>query len=85
VVYAVSSSYHIESNDEVINKQEFWEEIIRILSLHKLTTNNLVAMFTMEHKQSKPTPEEGSPTTLNLNIFNMIKAMGLNIIELRSP
>jgi hypothetical protein len=40
---------------------EFWEELIRLLSLHKHTVNNLVAMVTMEHKQSKLTAEQGSP------------------------
>jgi hypothetical protein len=38
--------------------KKYWEELIRLLSLHKLTVNNLVAM---EHKQSKPTAEQGSP------------------------
>jgi hypothetical protein len=39
----------------------FWGELIHLLSLHKLTVNNLVAMVTVEHKQSKHTAEQGSP------------------------
>jgi hypothetical protein len=46
----------------VINKK-FWEELICLLSLHKLTANNLVAM---EQKQSKPTAEKGSPNNVEL-------------------
>jgi hypothetical protein len=37
--------------------KKFWEELIRLLSLHKPTVNNLGAMVTMEHKQSKPAAE----------------------------
>jgi hypothetical protein len=40
-------------------------------------------MVTMEHKQSKPTAEQGSPN--NLNNFKTIEAMGLKITETRSP
>jgi hypothetical protein len=41
--------------------KKFWEELIRLLSLHKPTVNNLVAMVTMKHTQFKPTAEQGSP------------------------
>jgi hypothetical protein len=37
--------------------KKFWQELICLLSLHKLTVNILV---TMEHKQSKFTAEQGS-------------------------
>jgi hypothetical protein len=40
--------------------KKFEEELFHVLSLHKPTENNLVAMVTMEHKQSKPTAEQGS-------------------------
>jgi hypothetical protein len=46
---------------EFENNKKLWEELIRLLSLHKPTASNLVAMVTMEHKQSKPTAEQGSP------------------------
>jgi hypothetical protein len=42
-------------------------------------------MFTMVHKQSKPTAEQGSPKNLNLNNFKIIEAMGLKIIASRPP
>jgi hypothetical protein len=53
---------------KVLNKK-FWEKLICLLSLHKLTVNNLVAMFTMEHKQSKPTAEQGSPNNFEPKYF----------------
>jgi hypothetical protein len=40
----------------LLSREKFWEE-----PLHKLTANNLFAMVTVEHKQSKPTAEQGSP------------------------
>jgi hypothetical protein len=43
------------------NDQTVWEDLRRLLSLHELTGNNLVAMVTMKHKQSKPTAEQSSP------------------------
>jgi hypothetical protein len=43
------------------NDTKFWEDLICLLSLHELTVINLVAMVTMEHKQSKPTAEQSSP------------------------
>jgi hypothetical protein len=43
------------------NNKKSWEELIRLLSLHKFAVNNLVTMLTMEHKISKPTAEQGSP------------------------
>jgi hypothetical protein len=46
--------------------------------------NNLVAMVTTEHKQSKPIVLQGSPNTFNLNNFKMIQAMGLKNIASRS-
>jgi hypothetical protein len=44
-----------------LDKKKFWQELICLLSLHKLTVNNLVTMVTMQHKQSKPTADQGSP------------------------
>jgi hypothetical protein len=67
-----------------INKK-FWEELIRLLSLHTHTVNNLVAMVTMENKQSKPHFSKAHLTTLNLNNFKMIEVMGLKITVSRSP
>jgi hypothetical protein len=49
---------------EIKKNKNFWQEIICLLSLQKLTVNNLVAMFTMEHKQSKRTAEQGSPNNV---------------------
>jgi hypothetical protein len=46
---------------EAENNKKFLEELIRLLSLHKLTVNNLVALITMEHKQSKHKAEQVSP------------------------
>jgi hypothetical protein len=43
--------------DSTLNKK-VWEELICLLPLHKPTVNNLV---TVEHKQSKPAAEQGSP------------------------
>jgi hypothetical protein len=42
-------------------------------------------MVTKEHKESKPTVWQRSPNNLNFNNFEMIEAMGLEIIALRSP
>jgi hypothetical protein len=42
----------------ILLNKKFWQELISLLSPHKLTVNNLV---TMEHKQSKPIAEQGSP------------------------
>jgi hypothetical protein len=42
-------------------------------------------MVSMEHKQSKPTAEQGSLTKLNISKFKMIEAMGLKIIASKSP
>jgi hypothetical protein len=39
----------------------------------------------MEHKQPKPTAEQGSPNKMNINKFKMIEALGLKIIASRSP
>jgi hypothetical protein len=50
-----------ESVLTVTIKEKFWEELIRLLSLHKLSVNNLFAMVPMEHKQTKHTAEQGSP------------------------
>jgi hypothetical protein len=44
---------------EHLNKN-FREELIRLLSLHKLIKNDLVAMVTMEHENPN-TAEQGSP------------------------
>jgi hypothetical protein len=46
---------------EADNSRKFWEELIRLLPLHKIILNNLVALATMEHKQSKHKAEQGSP------------------------
>jgi hypothetical protein len=56
----------LKANSE---NKKFWEEIICLLSLHKLTVNNLVAIFTMEHKQSKPTAKQGSPNKFEPHYF----------------
>jgi hypothetical protein len=44
----------------MVNKK-FWVELVLLHSLHNPIINNLVAMVTVEHKQSKPTAEQGSP------------------------
>jgi hypothetical protein len=67
-----------------ISNKKFWEVLIRLLSLHKLTVNNLIAMVTMEYNPN-PLPSKAHLTTLNLNNFKMIKAMGLKIIASRFP
>jgi hypothetical protein len=41
-------------------------------------------MITMEHNPN-PQFSKAQPTTLNLNNFKLIEAMGLKIIALRSP
>jgi hypothetical protein len=46
---------HFKKTIKYNNK--FLEEL---LSLHKLTVKNLVAMFTIEHKDSRPTAKQGS-------------------------
>jgi hypothetical protein len=47
----------------------------------------MVAMFTMEHKQSKHTAEQGSLNNSEhqYSTFKMTEAMGLKIIASRSP
>jgi hypothetical protein len=45
---------------KIRTNKKFWQELICLLSLHKLTVNNLVIMVTMKHKQSKPTAEQAS-------------------------
>jgi hypothetical protein len=42
-------------------------------------------MVTMEHKQSKPTAEQGSPNKFEPHYFKKFEAMGLKIITLRFP
>jgi hypothetical protein len=56
----------LKANSE---NKKFWEEIICLLSVHNLTVNSLVAIFTMEHKQSKPTAEQGSPNKFEPHYF----------------
>jgi hypothetical protein len=59
-----SSSHHygpmINFKNTLKYNKTFWEELICLLSLHKLTVNNTVAMFTIEHKDSRPTAKQGS-------------------------
>jgi hypothetical protein len=47
--------------------------------------NNVVAMVTMEHKESNPQSSKAHPTTLNINNFKMMKDMRLKITASRSP
>jgi hypothetical protein len=61
-----------------INKKSL-EKLVHLLSLHKLTVNNLVAMVTME-QYPNPLLSKAHQTTLNPNNFKMMEAMGLNII-----
>jgi hypothetical protein len=61
-----------------INKKSL-EELVHLLSLHKLTVNNLVAMVTME-QYPNPLLSKSHQTTLNPNNFKMIEAMGLKVI-----
>jgi hypothetical protein len=65
--------------------KKFWEELICLLSLHKLTVNILVAMCTMAINNSNPLLSKAYLTNLNLNIFKVIEAMGLKIIASRFP
>jgi hypothetical protein len=44
-------------------------DLISLLSLYKLTVNNLAAMVNMEHKHSKPTVEQGSPNNIEHQQF----------------
>jgi hypothetical protein len=67
-----------------INKN-FWQELINLLALHKPTANNLVTWVTMEHKNPNPLLRKAHLTTLNINKFKVIEAMGLKIIASRSP
>jgi hypothetical protein len=39
--------------------KKFWEELICLLSLHKLTANNFVAMVTMEHNPCEISSSHG--------------------------
>jgi hypothetical protein len=39
----------------------------------------------MEHKQFKPTAEQGSPNNSEPQYYKMIEAMGLKIIASKSP
>jgi hypothetical protein len=57
---------HQSSQNVLSTNKKFWEELFRLLSPHKPTVNNLVAMVTMEHKKSKPTAEQGSPSKFEL-------------------
>jgi hypothetical protein len=68
--------------------KKFWQKLIRLLSLRKVTADNLAAMVTVEHKQSTHTHthtmlSKAHLTTLNLGNFKMTEAMGLKIISLR--
>jgi hypothetical protein len=63
--------------------KKFWEELIHLLSLHKLTVKNLVAMVTMGHKNQNTLLSKAHLTNVNLN-FKMIEAMELKIIASRS-
>jgi hypothetical protein len=65
--------------------EKIWDELIRILSLHKLTVSYLVSIVTMEHKQSNLLLSKAHLTNLNLNNIKMIEAMGLRIITSGSP
>jgi hypothetical protein len=58
---------HAEQH-KVFNKK-FWEELIHLLSLYKLTVNKLVAMVTMENKQPKPIAVQGSPNEVGPQYF----------------
>jgi hypothetical protein len=49
--------------------KKFWEELICLLSLYKLTVNNLVAMVTMEHKNPNTLLSKAHLAKLNLNNF----------------
>jgi hypothetical protein len=62
---------------------KFWEELIPLFSLYKLTVNNLVTMVTMEHKNPNTLLSKACLTNSNLDNFKMIEAMGLKIIESR--
>jgi hypothetical protein len=66
-----------------IENKKFWEELICLLSLHKLTVNNLVAMFTMKINNPNPLLSKAHLTTLNINILKMIEATGLKFIASR--
>jgi hypothetical protein len=59
------SSYHGTQKENCNINKKFWQELICLLSLHKLTLNNLVTVVTMEHKQTKPTAEQGSPNNVD--------------------
>jgi hypothetical protein len=65
--------------------KKFWEELICLLSLHKLTVNILIVMCTMDINNSNPLLSKAYLTNLNLNIFKVIEAMGLKIIASRFP
>jgi hypothetical protein len=54
--------------------KKLWQGLICLLSQHKLTVNNPNPLLSKAHL-----------TTLNINKFKMIEAMGLKIIASRSP
>jgi hypothetical protein len=66
---------------ETASNKKFWEEIIRLLSIHKPTVNNLV---TVKHKNPNPLLSKAHQTIFNLNDFKITEAMGLKIIASRS-
>jgi hypothetical protein len=66
------------------NYKKIWQELIFLLSLQKLTVNNLVTIVTMENNPN-PLLSKAHLTTLNINKFKMIEATGLKIIASRSP
>jgi hypothetical protein len=59
------------------------EELIRLLSLHKLIANKLVAVVNMENNTN--TVEQGSPNDYEHQSFQIIEAVLLHIIASRSP
>jgi hypothetical protein len=70
----------------IINKK-FWEELIHLLSLHKLTGNNLQLVVWLPWNINNPNRllSMAHLTKLNLNNVKTIEGMGLKITASRSP
>jgi hypothetical protein len=64
-----------------INKK-FWQELICLLSPHKLT---VTTWLPWNINNPNPLLSKAHLTTLNINKFKMIETMGLETIASRSP
>jgi hypothetical protein len=66
--------------EKAAENKKFWEELIRLLSLQKLTVNNLVAWLPWNINNPNPLLSKARLTKLNLNNFKTIEAVGLKLL-----